>query len=171
VKKSILAAIGVLAITVAGHSATLIFTATLNGASERPNPVATSATGTATLTVDSVTGSWNLVGNFSGLLANATAAHIHGAGDVNTVAAILHPLQFTGTTSGTISGGTSANPPNSPYTPQQMADLSNQLHYVNVHSDSFPGGEIRGQLFPIPEPAIFGLGLIGTLLIFRRRTY
>jgi hypothetical protein len=31
-------------------------------------------------------------------------------------------------------------------TSQEEADLKNGLYYVNIHSDAYPDGEIRGQL-------------------------
>lgn len=42
--------------------------------------------------------------------------------------------------------------------------------YINVHTNRFPGGEVRGQLYPVPEPATMaamGLGL--AVLAARKR--
>jgi hypothetical protein len=44
--------------------------------------------------------------------------------------------------------------------------------YVNIHNVVFPGGEIRGQVGAVPEPAtltLLGLGLAGTAFRARRR--
>jgi hypothetical protein len=43
--------------------------------------------------------------------------------------------------------------------------------YMNVHTSTFPGGEIRGQLLLVPEPsvgALAGLGA-GLMLVWRWR--
>jgi hypothetical protein len=37
--------------------------------------------------------------------------------------------------------------------------------YVNIHTTEFPGGEIRGFLDAVPEPAAWGLMLLGFGLV------
>lgn len=44
----------------------------------------------------------------------------------------------------------------------QLANLLNGDLYINVHTVANPGGEIRGQIVPVPEPS--SLALIGVAL-------
>ena len=161
-KKAVFSILGLLAFASAGQAATLIFTATLTGAAERPTPNASTATGSALLNIDNVTRVFSLTGNYAGLTSAANVSHIHGPAGLEFSAPPIIDLANTGGTTGTLSASGT-------YTVAQFADLQAGLHYVNVHSGQFPGGEIRGQLTLIPEPGVFGLGLLGTLLIFRRR--
>jgi len=69
----------------------------------------------------------------------ATASHIH-RGEVGVAGPVVLPLDVTA-------------PVTSPITLEptvldstQRADLMKNLYYVNIHSEAFPGGEIRGQL-------------------------
>jgi len=39
----------------------------------------------------------------------------------------------------------------------QLAALLNDGLYINVHTTSYPGGEIRGQILRVPEPAALAL--------------
>ena len=36
--------------------------------------------------------------------------------------------------------------------------------YLNLHNGVFPGGAVRDQLSPVPEPSVFGLALAGVAL-------
>ena len=147
------------------RAATLILTASLDGAQEAPVPVVTTGTGAATMTIDDVTGVWSLTGTFSSLLANASNAHIHGPAPVGLAAGVVKGLAFTAAASGSVSGSSVAT---GVYSAVQIADLKNGLHYVNIHSTSFPGGEIRGQLIPEPSTVLLG-GFAAGILLRRRR--
>jgi hypothetical protein len=131
---------------------------------ERPNPVVSSGTGSATVQVDDVS---NLVTILSGTYENmnsvVTLAHIHGLADENTPAGIIMNLTPTGGLAGTFTGSEVLSPAN-------VAGILAGLSYINVHTSTNPGGEIRGQLRVIPEPgAGLLLGLAGAGLVLRRR--
>jgi hypothetical protein len=112
----------------------------LSGTQEVP-PNASMASGTV---LGSITpaGVLTLSVKFTGLTANATAAHIHtGAPGANGPVTIdLAPLGFPlGGTSGTFNTTINLNA-------TDLASLYAGNLYVNIHNASFPGGEIRGQL-------------------------
>ena len=142
------------------------FEAFLDGLQETP-PVATPGTGYGTGTLDDVTGIMSVSGTFQDLIAPANNAHVHGMAPPGTPAGVLFGLTFTAATSGTFSGDNSS----SPFTPAQVADVLNELTYVNIHSSFRPGGEIRGQLLVVPEPSTFVLAAVGLIsaLAVRRR--
>jgi hypothetical protein len=53
-----------------------------------------------------------------------------------------------------------------------LAGLANGTAYLNIHSDRFPSGEIRGFFAPVPEPGTFalaGLAVAGLLAFGRRK--
>lgn len=110
-----------------------IYTAALTGASEVP-PNASPAVGIATLTVDTETlvGTYSL--SFSGLTSAQTAVHFHTA-----AAGANGPVAF-GLPLGSPVAGTWS------LTAAQYASLVEGMIYINVHSTTFPGGEIRGQM-------------------------
>lgn len=132
-----------------------IFTWTfgLDGSQEVP-PVNTPGTGTATVTLDSDTGLVTVEGTYMDLLANANAAHIHGLADFGENADVIVPLIVSGGTTGTVTGSGTLSP-------DLVAGMIDGLTYVNVHTDMFPGGEIRGQIVPAPAGlALFGIGVL-----------
>ncbi len=103
-----------------------------------------SGTGSATLTFDDGTNelTWSL--SYSGLSGTVTAAHFHfGAPGVNG------PVRV---------GIGTANPSNSSatLTAGQASELLAGDWYINVHSTTFGGGEIRGQVL-VPEPGVLAL--------------
>jgi hypothetical protein len=115
----------------------------LSGAAERPTPVSTTATGsgTATLIGDKLTFSIT----YAGLSAVASNAHIHGPATTEQDAGVMIPLTaFNGGafgTSGTLSGTVTLDA-------AQKAAVSSGLAYVNIHTATNAGGEIRGQILP-----------------------
>jgi len=117
-----------------------IFVASLNGAQEVP-PTNSTATGTATLILTTEETNALVALNFSGLSSAQTAAHIHGPAPPGTNAPVLFPLPDGQVTDFQIA-----------LTPTQVQDLKAGSFYINVHSNNFPNGEIRGQ-FASPATA------------------
>jgi len=109
---------------------------TLSGSEEVP-PVMTSGSGTGTITVGedgSVSGSVTTSG------VNGVAAHIHlGARGKN--GPVIVPLAKTGDSIWSVPAGAKLSP--AQYSAYKAGDL-----YVNVHSPTHKGGEVRGQLMP-----------------------
>ena len=182
--------VSVAAMPAAAHEA--VYTTFLDGSSEAL-PNASPGTGMARVTIDFDLVTMRVEESFSGLLGNVTAAHIHCCTAVPGVStagvATMTPtfLDFpSGVTAGTYdhifdmtlassynaafitaSGGTVSGAFNA-----LVAGLDAGTAYSNIHSNIFPGGEIRGFLAPIPEPETYamllaGLGMIGA--VARRR--
>jgi Cu/Zn superoxide dismutase len=109
------------------------FTADLTAGAEVP-PTESAATGTAEVTVDTEAKTVSWVVTVEGLTGDATAAHIHGpaAMDENAGPAI--------DMSDAIMEGSAD------ITDEQIGELGDGKYYVNVHTEEYPDGEIRGQL-------------------------
>jgi hypothetical protein len=119
---------------------TSAYSANLSGAGEHP-AVSTSATGLTGLTLRGHT--LTVLGTFEGLSSEVSAAHIHGPADENANAPVLFPLTIDQVTNGARSGRISGS---FTLTDQQVEWLNKRQLYVNVHSRTNPGGEIRGQV-------------------------
>lgn len=115
---------------------------TYSGAQEFP-PVTTNGTGTITGTYNSVTKSLSFTATFSGLTGTTTQAHFHGPANLGANAGIqIANAGFpTGVTSGNYSNTYTL-------TVTQETQFLNNMWYANIHTNIFPGGEIRAQLFP-----------------------
>lgn len=174
---------------------TQVYSASLLGSSEIP-AAATPATGWATVTLDLDTLMMRVQFSFSDLIGHATASHIHCCtvtpGGSNVGVATMTPsftgFSFSGT-SGPQSGSydhtfdmSLASSYNASFIVAKggtvglafnalVAGLDSGNAYLNLHTSSFPGGEIRALLAPVPEPATYGLmlGGLGLLALRRRR--
>jgi hypothetical protein len=107
----------------------------LTGADEVP-PVTTSASGSGSIRVaedGSVSGSVSTTG------VEGTMAHIH-QGAKGSNGPVIVPLSKSGDTY-TVPAGAKLNA-------SQMSALKAGNLYVNVHSNAYKGGEVRGQLQP-----------------------
>jgi len=166
------AATGIAAMLLASASHGISFTASLSGAAES-TPNASPATGTAVVTLY---GTLMLVQvTFSGLTSPTTDAHIHCCTPTpNTGTAIVATTTptFTGFPAGVTSGTYEhsfdillASTYNPAFITASGGTVTNALGtlfdyglylnkaYLNIHTSSFPGGEIRGFLTPEGPPA------------------
>ena len=182
-----LLAVAMLVATRASQAASITYVATLNGANESP-PNMMPGTGSATVIVNTVAQTMEVIVNFSGLSGTGgIAAHIHSAtaipgvgtaGVATTVPAF--PGFPLGQTSGSYDGIldlTSAASYNPAFVTAQggipqaetafLAGMAAGENYLNIHTNAIPGGEIRGFLTQaIPEPAsivMLGSGVLGVI--------
>jgi hypothetical protein len=126
----------------AGSSQATTFIADLSGLNEVP-PNASPATGFATLNLNDQTLQMNWQLDFSGLMGPTTASHIHRA-PAGVNGPVIYPLAIGVFQSG-VQGVLQFNATDLP-------DLLNLGLYVNIHTQVFPGGEIRGQIRAAATP-------------------
>jgi hypothetical protein len=147
-----------IAISVAAHAATVNFTADLSGANERPTPNDSTATGTmtGTLTGDAGLFVFTYEITYEGLSGPATVGHIHDAilpeptpPFTERFGAPVHDLDSLDSP---IQGDWTYLDASQPLTDEHAANLIAGRMYVNIHTDLFPDGEIRGQLLAVEEP-------------------
>lgn len=164
----------------------------MDGPSESP-PNGSPGTGFGTVDYNSVLHTLTVNCSFAGLTGTTTASHIHAPTPVpfaNTAGVATTTPTFAGFPLGVTSGSYSAvldltqsssyNPSfisgNGGTTASAEIALANAMAageaYWNIHSQTFPGGEIRGFLIAIPEPttcALLALGVAGFSCVTRRR--
>lgn len=122
-------------------------TATLKGGASETPAGDPDGSGTATITIDTVSRQvcWTI--NVTNI-APATASHIH-TGAAGASGGVVVPLDvdgFTGSTTGCAAAPAAAD---------LAAILANPAgFYVNVHTADFPGGAVRGQLAVMSNTAM-----------------
>jgi plastocyanin len=124
------------------------FMALLNGPNERPTPTTSTGTGAAAITLNGTTVNYTVA--YQGITGAPTGLHIHSPGGINAAAGISVDLLTTPqtTTAGVLTGTfNSANIRTAGVSLDSLLTLlRNGNAYVNIHSSTFPGGEIRGQV-------------------------
>lgn len=159
-KPVVLVAALVAAVAGSAQAEIKVYTFGLDGLQEVP-AVVTPAFGSATVTLDTISGAVSVAGEYHDLIGTVTASHIHGLAAVGSNAGVIVTLSPSGGSSGTITGNGVLNP-------TQIQGMLDGLCYVNVHSTFKPGGEIRGQIVPAPASLALG-GLLGLAGARRRR--
>ena len=131
----------VLTLFVAGSASAQSYMATLQGSQEVP-PNTSPATGLGCFTYDAASALLSFEIAYSGLTAAEVGAHIHGPAPAGANAGVQFALPAGALKIGSVG----------PLTALQLADLNGGLYYVNIHSNAFPGGEIRGQILATQDP-------------------
>ena len=150
-------------------AAVIGYSATMSGPNENPAN-ASPGTGNATLIIDTTAHTMCVSVAFSGLTAGNTAAHIHCCVASPGTAGVATPLPGfpPGVTSGSylntldLTSASSYNPAfftahgNTPAAAEAflLTGLAAGQAYFNIHSSTFPGGEIRGFFAAAATPTI-----------------
>lgn len=120
------------------QAATVSFDFPLSASQQVP-PSGSAGTGSCNVMLDDVSGAVSVSCMFSGLSATASVSHIHGLAAVGINAGVILTLTPDLATSGNITG-------NGILDAAQMTGMLGGMTYVNLHSQQFPGGELRGQI-------------------------
>jgi hypothetical protein len=160
----------------------------MDGPSEAP-PNASPGTGFTTVTLDAILYTMRVQVEFQDLIGTTTAAHIHAPTAVpftGTAGVATELPSFTGFPLGVTSGSMDmtydmlqASSWNPAYVTANggepllaffsfLGQMQEGRTYFNIHTNTFPGGEIRG--FLVPEPGtMVALGLGAAALLRRRK--
>ena len=171
---------------------TVQYSAALSGAAEAP-PNASAGTGTVLVTVDLDLARMRVETSFGGLSGNTTNSHIHCCTAVagTGTAGVATPLPtFPGFPAGVTAGTydntfdlTLASSYNPAFVTNNGGTVSGAMNaliagldagkaYLNIHTSTFGGGEIRGFPEAVPVPAalwLMGAAVAGLAGFTRRR--
>lgn len=157
-----------------------------------PEALTATGSGSATVTVDLDLQTMRVQANFTGLSGVTTASHIHGPTAVaftGNASVMTQTPTFSGFPNGVTSGTFDqtfdmslagsynpafvANAPNNGSIPTAFATLLSALDngkaYLNIHTSTFGGGEIRGYFRLVPEPTSLTAMFALTMVARRRR--
>lgn len=181
--------VAVTAITLS--AAPMTFGAFLSGPAESP-PNTSPGTGFTTVTIDPDAHTLSVSVDFSGLVAPTTASHIHIVAPPNPTGPVVTTVpRFPGFPVGVMAGTYSRTFDTldaATYNPMFLNNMMNMGNvmaaettlfagiaegnaYLNIHSEEFPRGEIRGFLAPVPESGTLALSAaaLAALSWIRRR--
>ena len=130
-----IAFVGALALATPSMAAMMNLKASLSGKSEVPTN-ATAGTGSVIASYDTDSKKLTWKGSYSGLTGPATAAHFHGPAPEGKNAGVMVPISPNGPS---FEGSATLND-------AQAKALMDGDMYVNIHTATNKGGEIRGQL-------------------------
>jgi hypothetical protein len=137
----------------------------MNGDQEVPPNPGLPASGFGTVLLNDAMNMITVDESWSNLSGPAAASHIHLPAEPGMTAPVVFAFTLVpATVTGSIPEQTFA------IDATQLAALMSGHAYMNIHTATFPGGEIRGQLEPVPEPSallLLGVGALG-LIAFRR---
>jgi hypothetical protein len=153
--------------TAAALSQASIFTYTcaMNGFQEVPQ---TTSQGIATVVLTLDDGTLNLGGSGTVQFLTTptiTGFHIHNAA-FGLNGPVVHDLGVASISGSNINFSFTLSAANFA---SLKAMMDARLTYMNIHTANFPGGEIRGQIAPVPEPASLAALGLGALALVRRR--
>ena len=179
----------VLSLSSTAFAIPMTFGAIVTGGQENP-PSGSPGTGNVTVIIDPTAHTLRVFGSFSGLLFNTTASHIHCCAVPPTNAGVATQTpSFVGFPLGVTSGSfdltldttlaSSFNPAFVTANGGSVANaeaalfggISTGMTYFNIHTTQFGGGEIRGNLAPVPEPAsmfLLAAGLVSIVSLRKR---
>lgn len=162
------ASLALVVVACASQAGVYSVSATINGAQEVP-PKDVTGTGTATGWYNDVTNELKLDISVTGLTGGMVGRHIHRGAAGATGSVIFHLM------------GTPVGVAKTFYESMGMdtftfSDSDETLllannTYLNFHTPTYTGGEVRGQLLltPVPEPASMTALLGGVAMVLRRR--
>jgi hypothetical protein len=187
IKSSTVAALAALALGASAPAGLTVYNFGLSGAQEVA-PNSSTALGVATIIYDTTSDVFDItvlvvgigLSDLRPVGPNGSPIHIHMAPpgvnggiviDLGFLSSFMQAglgIQYSaiGVTAGGTYGGISSDPA----LVRQAFDAGNL--YVNIHTNNYPGGEIRGQIppIPLPTPATAALiGAAGLVVVARRR--
>ena len=161
-----------------------------------PEVAGATGSGLASVVFDDAAQTLSITANWSGLSGTTTVAHIHccvaspgnagvavtpgtlpgfpvgltsGSYTTPSPLDLTDPVTYTASFVTNFGAGTTAGAQAA-----LLEGLQNGTAYFNIHTTTYPGGEIRGFLAPVPEPQtwalmIVGFGLVGAAIRRSRR--